>query len=145
MFVSITHKGMKMVPISNNTKTLVALWVSLQMMCVCVCIVSCILTMSRMCVLFCVVLIEKEWKKIQGLKTHPDPALAYGGLFDICGKNSAKLIVKNNVPKGTRVSISVSVIDIASKLILGLRFLVRCCCCFCYFCVLFILVDTMSP
>lgn len=51
-------------------------------------------------------------------KTHPDPALAYGGLFDICGKNSAKLIVKNNVPRGTRVSISVSVIDIASKLIL---------------------------
>lgn len=60
---------------------------------------------------------KKMYKKIQKKKTHPDPALAYG-IFDICGKNSAKLIVKNNVPKGTRASISVSVIDIASKLIL---------------------------
>lgn len=108
----------------------------------CVCVV---------CVCFSVVLIEKRMKerkkctkkKKLNEETYPDPALAYGGLFDICGKNSAKLIVKNNVPRGTRVSISVSVIDIASKLILGLRFLLRCC--LLLLCPVFTGVDTMSP
>lgn len=56
--------------------------------------------------------------KVDKNVTYPVPAEAYGVLFDICGKNKARLMVKSKVPNGTRAS---------SSVLFGI--LGHCCCC----------------